>query len=262
MILSAGSYGSAAILRRSGIGPSADLAQLGIEIVANLPVGQHLQDQPFYYNAYALKPDCLQMRPALGALLWLSSSEAREDQLDLHITATHLTPPEYSPTGGAVTPSIALVKPDSRGTLTLRSRDPRDQPNIDCNFLAEERDMRRMLEGVRLSRKIGRNPALAKYTELEILPGDDVGDDQLADAVASNLQSYGHPVSTAPMGGPEDPWAVVDSQGAVKGIAGLRVIDASIIPVVPSVAIHPTVLMVAERIARTAYSGAAPVGGK
>jgi choline dehydrogenase len=254
VVLSAGSYGSPAILLRSGIGPSADLAQLGIEVVADLPVGQHLQDQPFFYNAYALKTHYLEMRPAVGALLWLQSSEAYEDQLDLHITATHLTPPEYSPTGGAVTPSIALVKPDSRGTLTLRSRDPHDQPNIDCNFLAEERDMRRMLEGVRLSRKIGRNPALARYTEGEILPGDGVGDDQLADAVASNLQSYGHPTATAPMGGPQDPWAVVDSQGAVKGIAGLRVIDASIMPVVPSVAINPTTIMLAERIAKAVYA--------
>jgi choline dehydrogenase len=255
VILSAGSYGSAAILLRSGIGPSADLAELGIELVADLPVGQHMQDQPFYYNAYALKREYLQMTPKVGALLWLASSEAHEDQLDLHITATHLTPPEYSPTGGAVTPSIALVKPDSRGTLTLRSTDPHEQPNIDCNFLSEPRDMRRMLEGVRLSRKIGRHPAMAKFTELEILPGDDVGDDALEQAVASNLESYGHPVCTAPMGGPEHPWTVVDSQGAVKGVPGLRVVDASIIPVVPSVAISPTTLMVAERIAKTAYRG-------
>jgi len=74
-----------------------------------------------------------------------------------------------------------------------------------------------MLDGVKLARRIGRNPALAQFLELEILPGDAVGDDQLADAIASNLASYGHPVATAPMGGPEDPWAVVDSHGAVKG---------------------------------------------
>ena len=113
-----------------------------------------------------------------------------------------------------------------------------------------------MLEGVRLARKIGRNPALARFLELEILPGDAVGDDQLADVIASNLASYGHPTATAPMGGPEDPWAVVDSHGAVKGIDGLRVVDASIIPVVPSVAISPTTIMVAERIAKAVYGGA------
>ncbi|HEY2600381.1 MAG TPA: GMC oxidoreductase [Thermoleophilaceae bacterium] len=255
VILSSGTYGSPAILLRSGVGPAADLAHLGIDLVADMPVGQHLQDQPFYYNGYALKPESLDMRPAVGALLWKPSSEARGDELDIHIAVTHLLPPEYSPTGGAITLSVAVVKPDSRGTLTLRSRDPREQPEIDCNFLAEDKDARRMLEGVKLARKIGRNPALAQFVELEIIPGDAVGDDQLADVIAANLASYGHPVATAPMGGSGDPWAVVDSQGAVKGIDGLRVVDASIIPVVPSVAINPTTIMVAERIAKAVYTG-------
>jgi choline dehydrogenase len=255
VILSAGSYGTPAILLRSGVGPAADLARLGIPVAADLPVGQHLQDQPFYYNAYALKTESLDMRPAVGALLWTRSSEASGDELDIHIAVTHLIPPEYSPTGGAISLSVAVVKPDSRGTVTLRSRDPREQPEIDCNYLAEPRDARRMLEGVRLARKIGRNPALAQFLELEILPGDPVGDDQLAEVIASNLASYGHPVATAPMGGPEDPWTVVDSHGAVKGIDGLRVVDASIMPVVTSVALNPTTIMIAERIAKSVYAG-------
>jgi choline dehydrogenase len=254
VILSGGSYGSPAILLRSGVGPAADLAELGISVVADLPVGQRLQDQPFYYNAYALKADALAMRPAVGALLWRQSSEARGDELDMHIAVTHLLPPEYSPTGGAIVLSTAVVKPDSRGTLTLRSRDPRDQPEIDCNYLATDRDARRILEGVKLTRRLGRYPALAQFVELEILPGDGVGDDQLADVIASNLASYGHPTATAPMGGPQDPWAVVDSHGAVKGIDGLRVVDASIMPVVPSVALNPTTIMIAERIAKAVYS--------
>jgi choline dehydrogenase len=254
VILSGGSYGSPAILLRSGIGPAADLATLGIDVVADLPVGQRLQDQPFYYNGYALKTDALDMRPAVGALLWRQSSEARGDELDIHTAVTHLLPPEYSPTGGAITLGVAVVKPDSRGTLTLRSRDPEEPPAIDCNFLAEDRDARRMLEGVKLARKIARNPALARFVELEIMPGDAIADDQLADVIASNLASYGHPAATAPMGGPQDPWAVVDSHGAVKGIDGLRVVDASIMPVVPSVALNATTIMIAERIAKTVYA--------
>src|SRR5207237_1247055 len=107
VILSAGSYASPAILLRSGIGPAAHLADLGIAVVADLPVGQHLQDQPFYYNAYALKTDALDMRPSVGAFLWRQSSEARGDELDMHIAVTHLMPPEYSPTGGARTRSRA-----------------------------------------------------------------------------------------------------------------------------------------------------------
>jgi choline dehydrogenase-like flavoprotein len=257
VILSGGSYGTPAILLRSGIGPAADLAELGIVVVADLPVGQHLQDQPFYYNAYALKTEALDMRPAVGALLWIQSSEANGDELDIHIAVTHLFPPQYSPTGGAISLSVAVVKPDSRGTLTLRSRDPGEQPEIDCNYLAQPRDARRMLEGVKLAREIGRNPALAQFLELEILPGDAVGDDQLADVIASNLASYGHPVATAPMGGPEDPWAVVDARGGVKGVDGLRVVDASIMPVVPSVALNPTTIMIAERIAKIVYAAEA-----
>ena len=86
------------------------------------------------------------------------------------------------------------------------------------------------------------------------MPGDAVGDDQLADVIAANLASYGHPTATAPMGGPDDPWSVVDSHGAVRGIEGLRVVDASVIPVVPSVALNPTTIMIAERIARAVYA--------
>ena len=253
VILSSGSYGSPAILLRSGVGPAADLRELGIEVVADLPVGQHLQDQPFYYNGYALIPEALDMRPAVGALLWTQSGEARSDELDIHIAVTHLLPPQFSPTGGAIALSVAVVKPLSRGTVRLRSRDPHEQPEIDCNFLAEGRDARRMLEGVRLARKLARRPELGQFIQLEIMPGDDVGDDQLADVIAANLASYGHPCATAPMGGAQDPWAVVDSRGAVRGIEGLHVIDASIMPVVPSVAINPTTIMVAERIARMVY---------
>ena len=109
---------------------------------------------------------------------------------------------------------------------------------------------------MKLARKIGGNPALAQF-ELEIMPGAAVEDDQLADVIASNPASHGHPTATAPMGGPQDSWAVVDSRGAVKGIDGLRVIDASIMPGVPSVALNPTTIMIAERIAKAVY-GTAP----
>jgi choline dehydrogenase len=258
VILSGGSYGSPAILLRSGIGPEADLTNLGIDVVADLPVGQRLQDQPFYYNGYALKTDALDMRPAVGALLWTRSREARADELDLHIAVTHLMPVEYSPTGGTIALSVAVVKPDSRGTLRVRSPDPQQPPEIDCNFLSEDRDARRMLEGVRLARTLGRNPVLARFLELEIVPGAAVADHELAGAIASNLASYGHPTSTAPMGGPQNRWAVVDSRGAVKGVDALRVVDASIIPVVTSVALNPTTIMIAERIARMVYASRSP----
>ena len=161
VILSGGAYGSPAILLRSGVGPATDLRSLGIEVVADLPVGQRLHDQPFFYNAYALAPEYLQMTPAVGALLWTASSEAIGDELDLHITATHLLDGSYSPTGGAIVLAISVVQPESRGTLRLASRDPNEAPLIDNNYLGTDRDARRMLEGVKLSRAIGRNEVFA-----------------------------------------------------------------------------------------------------
>jgi choline dehydrogenase len=92
VILSGGTYGSPAILLRSGVGPADELTALGIGVVADLPVGQRLQDQPGYHQAYALAPGYLEMTPAVGSLLWTASREAAGDELDLHVNATHLMP--------------------------------------------------------------------------------------------------------------------------------------------------------------------------
>jgi choline dehydrogenase len=102
VVLSGGTYGSAAILLRSGVGPAADLRSLRIEVVADLPVGMRLQDQPLFPVVYALAPEYLQMTPATGSLVWTGSSEAIGDELDLQIAATHLLDPSASPTGGAI----------------------------------------------------------------------------------------------------------------------------------------------------------------
>jgi choline dehydrogenase len=262
VILSAGAYVSPAILMRSGVGPAARLEQLGIDLIADLPVGERLTEQVFYYNAYALKPGYQDERPATGGLLWTASTEARGEELDLHITATHLMPPEYSPTGGAITFGVALVAPDSRGTIRLRSRDPREQPVIDANYLYEERDRRRLLEAVKLGRRLGSSPQMSPLIALEMFPGPDVQDDDaLLRAIEANLETYAHPAATAPMGGADDPAAVVDSTGAVKGVERLRVIDASIMPEVPTVATNPTVIMIAEHLANRVYGAVtAPAG--
>jgi len=94
---------------------------------------------------------------------------------------------------------------------------------------------------VKLARKIGGNPALAQF-ELEIMPGAAVEDDKLADVIASNLASHGHPTATVPMGGPQDSWAVGGSHGAPKGIDALRAADASIMLVAPRVGTSPTTI--------------------
>ncbi|HEY2488813.1 MAG TPA: GMC oxidoreductase [Streptosporangiaceae bacterium] len=254
VILSAGSYGSAAILLRSGVGPADQLTALGIGVVGDLPVGARLQDHPYFHTAHALAPGHLQMTPAVGALLWAASSEAAAGELDLHITATHLIPPAYSPTGGVLALSASVVLPESTGTLKLASRDPSDAPVIDDNFLATNRDARRMMEGVKLARALARSPVFASVTAGEMIPGDAVADDSaLASFIASNVSTYYHPTSTAPMGGPADPQAVVDPVGAVMGTSGLRVVDASIIPDTPSTVLNLTVMMLAERIYQRVY---------
>lgn len=255
VILSAGTYGSPAILLRSGVGPADELTALGIRVVADLPVGQRLQDQPAYANAYALAPGYLQMTPAVGSLLWTASREAAGDELDIHVTATHLMDGSFSPTGGAIVLLVALVQPESTGTLKLASRDPADAPLIDANYLGTARDARRMLEGVKIGRAIARNPIFAPFIAAELTPGDAVADDDtLAQNIAANIAVYGHPTSTVPMGGSGDPWAVVDSVGAVKGVSGLRVADASIIPEVPSSTTNVTTIMLAERIYQRVYA--------
>lgn len=258
VVLAAGTYGSPAILMRGGIGPADDLQALGIDPLADLPVGRRLMDHPFSYNIYALRPDALDMEPAAGAILWARSTDCQPDELDLHISATHLFDPTQSPTGGAIVLAVAVTLPDSIGTVSLTDRDPSTPPKIDLNFLAQQRDRQRLLEGVRLSRTIGRTAPFRDLLDTELAPGPDIGDDEaLEAAVVANLDAYHHATSTLPMGSDTDPSAVVDPHGLVHGIQGLRVADASIIPEIPSIATNLTVIMLAERIAATITGKAA-----
>jgi choline dehydrogenase len=249
IILSAGSYGSAAILLRSGVGPARDLADLGIDVVADLPVGEHLQDQPIYTSVYTLRPEADPMSPRAGAALWTASSRVHGEELDLLVAAAH--PPPSSPAGAAIALAVSVVRPESRGTLRLRGADPKDKPVIENNLLATARDRSRMLEGVKLSREIGRAKAFAAVTGSELVPGEHIREDAaLLGIIDEQVGCFQHATSTAPMGGDNDDWAVVDSAGAVRGLGNLRVIDASIIPEVPSAPPNLTTIMVAEHIYR------------
>ena len=256
VVLSAGTYGSAAILLRSGIGPADDLASLGIEVKTALPVGRRLQDHPFFHTLYTLSPEHPRSTPAIGALLWTASPEAVGDELDLHVVAASLPAGAVLPDAGVFGLSTALVQPESHGTFRLAGSDPRQAPLIDDNFLGTDRDRRRLLAGVKLSRELVAQSDLAAVLGAELAPGiAGLDDEALLRAIESNLAVYGHATSTAPMGGPDDPWAVVDSRGAVRGLNALRVVDASILPRVPSSVTNLTVIMVAERIARLVYGG-------
>ncbi|MEA1648002.1 GMC family oxidoreductase N-terminal domain-containing protein [Nitrospirillum sp. BR 11164] len=251
VILSAGTYGSPAILMRSGIGPAAHLKDLGIPVLLDAPVGERLKEHPFYYNVYALKPEVNGMTPVAGAIIWTRSSEAGEDELDLHISGTHIFDPALSPTGGAIVLACAVTLPRSNGSIRLASRDPRAMPLIRFNFFDDPSDLRRMKEAVRLSRRIGRTAPFSDTIAFEMAPGDDVEDDfALERAIIAQIDGYSHPTSSVPMGAAGDPAAVVDSQGAVRGVEGLHVVDASIMPDIVSAPTNVTTIMMAEAISR------------
>lgn len=249
VILCAGTFGSPAILMRSGIGPAEHLQSLDIPVVADLPVGVKLLDHPIYYNVYALKPSLSAMLPAAGALVWTRSKNAEADELDLQISATHFFDPANSPTGAAIVLASALVLPHSIGSLQLVSRDPEVAPRIRYNFLDAPSDLERMTEVVRLTRAIAASPPFANVVDSELFPGPGVTDEQLREHIHANVSTYAHPTSTVPMGADNDPAAVVDAWGEVRGIEGLRVVDASILPELPSVPTNLTTIMLAERIA-------------
>ncbi len=250
IILAAGAYGSPAILLRSGIGPKEDLERLDIEVVADLPVGKRLFDHPFYYNAYALNPEAAgRQLPVIGAKLWTKSSFAKDNDLDIHITATHLFPHEESPTKVGFVLAVALVNPQSVGNLTISSKDPKVAPLINFNFLADEEDRKRLLEGVNIARQIGKEAPFKDFVVQEINPGQDaVSDEDIMDSMFKTLDTYHHPFSTVSMGVDQGN-AVVDSSGKVFRIENLRVVDASIFPDAVSAAPNPTVIMAAEKIA-------------
>ncbi|NIE85009.1 MULTISPECIES: GMC family oxidoreductase N-terminal domain-containing protein [unclassified Burkholderia] len=251
VILSGGAFGSPAILMRSGIGLAAHLASLDIPVLQDAPVGEGLKEHPFYYNVYALKEAARSMDPVAGAIIWTRSSEARVGELDLHISGTHIFDPAQSPTGGAIVLACAVTLPDSVGTVRLASRDPRAMPLIRYNFFQAPGDLRRMMEAVKLSRRIGRTAPFKDTLAFEMTPGDEVEDEAaLKKAVVAAVDGYAHPTSTVRMGREGDPQAVVDPSGRVRGVQGLRVVDASIMPEIPSIATNATTIMMAEMISR------------
>ena len=142
----------------------------------------------------------------------------------------------------------AVVTPQSRGRLTLRSTDPKQYPAIHANYLADEADLRVLVEGVKLARRLGQTRAFAPFYQEEMLPGPRVQSDQgIIAYIRNGVQSLYHPVGTCKMG--HDDQAVVDEQLRVRGVEGLRVVDASIMPTVVNGNTNAPTIMIAEKIA-------------
>ena len=251
VILSAGAIGSPVILLRSGIGPADELAALEIPVVKDAPgVGRNLHD-------HLLSPVIFTTRRPVGPprtgvsvtqthLFWRSRDGLAEpDTQPIHFSVPMWG--ELEPRGeDGFTLMAGLVTPYSRGALTLSGPGLRDLPNIDLAALEDERDLAALAASVRQCRRIGSRPALAdEWGATEQYPGIEVSDDGVEEWVRRTAITYHHQVGTCRMG--TDAAAVVDPQLRVHGIPGLRVIDASVIPTVPTGNTNAPAAMIAER---------------
>jgi choline dehydrogenase len=280
VILSAGAIGSPQILQLSGVGPAEWLSELGIPVVLDKPgVGRNLQDHlqqraifkvqgvktlnETYHSLmgralmgaeYALfQTGPLTMAPSQLGIFTRSSPEHERPNIQFHVQPLSLDkfgdPLHRFP---AVTVSACNLRPTSRGTIRLRSRESSAKPMIAPNYLATWEDRRVAADAIRVTRRLMQQPALQPYRPEEFLPGPGVGDDDasLAKAAGDIGTTIFHPVGTAKMGIASDPMAVVDERLRVVGLDGLRVIDASIMPTITSGNTNTPTIMIAEKAAR------------
>jgi choline dehydrogenase len=238
---------------RSGIGPADTLRRLDIPVIADLPVGRRLQDHPLVPTVWSIRKEAAGLPyPPIGAMLWTRSSHAVGDEADLNISTATLPDDGQSSASTMFLLFAALVRPRSLGSLTIASRDPHAAPIIDLGFLKDDGDRERLIDGVEMIRDISRHAPFADIVDGELVPGAAAADRASIDAtLRASVTTYQHPTSTVPMGGVRDPHAVVNIEGRVRGVSGLRVVDASIWPDVPSVATAFPTMMLAERIAST-----------
>jgi choline dehydrogenase len=276
VILSAGVIGSAQILMLSGVGPASELAAHGVSAMVDLPVGKNLHDHlfvpltflaptavhrgtPWHFFggmiAESIKGNTWFSRSVFDAMGFVKSSRAQGDVPDLQI---HCLPWAYpSPnqdlpvrpvvdTRPALTVLPTLIYPKSRGEVRLTSNDPTAAPHIDPHFLEEPDDARHLLEGVKLIREIMASKRLAGVVTGELHPGSAFTSDQaLAEMLPTRIHTVYHPVGTCRMG--TDERAVVDPQLRVRGVEGLRVADASIMPSITGGNTNAPAMMIGER---------------
>ncbi len=283
VLLCAGAIQSPQLLQLSGIGPGTLLQRHGIAVVKDAPgVGRNLHDhlqtrvvwtcnEPITVNDIMQSPwrkAMMGMKFALtrkGPLSWyagLAGGFARtRPELDRPDVQFHFFPYSADRTDPSLHPfsgfsmSVCKLRPESRGALEIRSGDAGDAPSIRPNFLEREADVATMLDGLKLIRRLGESPELARWITAERDPGPDCSsDNQMIDYVRAKGFTVYHPVGTCKMG--SDPEAVVDQQLRVHGMAGLRVIDASVMPVVTSGNTNAATIMIAEKAAEAVLQAA------
>jgi choline dehydrogenase len=234
VILSAGAFDSPKLLMLSGIGLSEHLRASGVPVVCDLPgVGQNLQDHPLVVIAYQSTQD-VPLAPSsnggeAGLFLHTHNDLDAAPNLQFTIVPILYVDPVYAREGPAFTLPFYITRPESRGSVRLRSSSPFDPPLIRVNYLQKESDMQLMVEGLKLLRQIVYSDAFNELRGEEIAPGSSVQSDKaIEDYIRQTCGTAWHPVGTCKMG--IDQMAVVDSQLKVRGIEGLRVVDASIMP--------------------------------
>lgn len=278
VLLAAGAIGSPQLLQLSGLGPAALLQRHGIAVRRDLPgVGANLQDHlqiraafrvtgvstlntlasSWFGKArigleYALRRSGpMSMAPSQLGAFARSGADKRWPDLEYHVQPLSLDAfGEPLHRFDAFTASVCNLNPTSRGTVTLRSADAADAPLIAPNYLATEEDRQVAAASLRLTRRIVAQPALARYRPEEFRPGPQFeSDEDLARLAGDIATTIFHPVGTCRMGRAEEADAVVDSHLRVRGVSGLRVVDASVMPSITSGNTNAPTLMIAERAA-------------
>jgi choline dehydrogenase len=249
VILCAGAIGSAQLLLLSGIGPASQLRGLGIEPVLDLPeVGANLQDHPIVMVSYASTTALPASRYNNGEAVAALRSGVPGEVPDLHLfpILLPLAPPGCEPPADGYVLVASVMQPDSRGSVRLASAAPDAAPLIDSNLVSDERDVDRLEVGLGMVRAAAADAAFAGIRKAEVWPGPDVTDRAgIRDYIRRTAFSYYHPSGTCRMG--SDDGAVVDPLLRVRGVAGLRVADASVMPMIPNAHPNATVLAIAER---------------
>jgi choline dehydrogenase len=254
VVLCAGAYGSPAILLRSGIGPAAHLRELGIPVVRNLPgVGENLLDHPLVSpdrpRPRLVRPEHAPRNRSFIPVIAKAASRHAGDDIDLHIYIGQDFSPEFDAWFLWITASLQYAR--SRGRLRLTSPDPLAPLDIDHAYLSDPADLEALCDGIDLAERMIAAAPLQRVLEpvVEDAPpwGNATG---LPSWVRAHAGTTYHPSSTCRMGPQGDHTAVVDHEGRVHGVAGVRVADASIFPTGPRANLHFTIVAVAEKLAQ------------
>ena len=266
IVLSAGAVMSPAILLRSGIGPANELSELGIDSTVDLPgVGKHLMDHPMTPMLLRPTPGTVNPeKPLLQALLRYTSATGDFNDMQVYLLGHVLLVPggrfgAWRPDAGdenaepewvfGIAPGVQL--PNSYGSVSLASTDYTERPTIDLQFDENEADRVRLREGARLAWRLAHSEEMAAFHTGPVdIDEETIEDDEKLDEwIHATATSMAHPTCTCPMGPDPDAGAVVDTEGRVHGVEGLRVVDGSIMPTIIRANTNFTCMMLGERVA-------------